>query len=427
LQLTILRLDPVTRERIVRLPPSVCDHVLVTLWFTITFKQFRYDELLLYPLALYFAWAFVRDYRLIEPILRRSLILFAFPFWFLLTVVWANAPDTVVKSGLQLLLTIVICYCAVTRLTARQVILSMAIASLVFGVLSYDAAIGGDPRGVFSSKNALGASMVMLWASSVCVLLEARFPLLIRAAAGAAALLALQLVFASNSATAVLLSAGIALIFAAGKVLLSDGSLFRCDRLGIIFLALGIVFGGLSMIIGEMEDPVMLVLDYFGKDTTLTGRTMLWQFAEEEIAKHPLLGVGAGGFWNYYESPTVRRIYAELHMAPHASFSFHNSWYEIAVHQGLIGAAIAALTLLWSVRTLLAHALSAGGVPFLFFLSVVGVVVSRSMTEAALMAPFAQLTMLLWIGTLLAIKEREANRARIAPRPSGGRRPLVSA
>ena len=38
-----------TRERIVKLSPSVRDHVLVTLWLTVTFTQFRYDELLLYP------------------------------------------------------------------------------------------------------------------------------------------------------------------------------------------------------------------------------------------------------------------------------------------------------------------------------------------------------------------------------------------
>jgi exopolysaccharide production protein ExoQ len=423
----MLTLDPVTRERMVRLSPSVRDHILVTLWLTVTFKQFRFDELLLYPLALYFAWAFVRDYALIEPILRRSLILVAFPVWWLLTVFWAVAPGAVVKSGLQLVLTIIICYCAVVRLTPRQVILSVAIAGLVFGVLSYDAAIGGgSQRGVFASKNALGTSMVMLWASSVCVLLETRFPLLVRAAAAAAALLALQLVFASNSATAVILSAGIALIFAAGKVLMGEGSLFRCDRIGVIFLALGIGFAGLSMLAGSMENPVTLVLDHFGKDTTLTGRTLLWRFAEDEIAEHPLLGVGAGGFWDYYGSPTVRRIYAEFDKPPYASFSFHNSWYEIAVHQGLIGAAIAAITLLWAVRTLVGHVLSAGGVPYLFFLSVMVVVVARSFTEAALMAPFSQLSMLLWIGTLFAVKARiEAGRQRAGARPLGGpRRPV---
>jgi exopolysaccharide production protein ExoQ len=423
MQLTMLTIDPVTQERIVRVSPSVRDHILVTLWLTVTFKQFRYDELLLYPLALYFGWAFVRDYRLIEPILRRSLILFAFPVWWLLTVAWAVAPGVVVKSGLQLLLTIMICYCVVARLTPRQVILSVAIAGLVLGVLSYDAAIGGDARGVFKSKNALGAAMVMLWASAVCVFLDARFHLLIRAAAAVAAALALQLVFASNSATAVLLAAGIGLVYVVGRALMSEGSLFRSDRLGIVFLVLGAAFGCLSMAASYLEDPVKLVLDHFGKDATLTGRTLLWSFAEDEIAKHPLLGVGEGGFWNYYQSPTVRRIFDEFSLVPTASFSFHNSWYEIAVHQGLIGGAIAALTLLWSVWTLGKRVLSTGGIPYLFFLAVMAVVVARSFTEAFLMGPFAQLTMLLWIGTLFAIKERiEARSA-----PSDRSRRLVPA
>jgi exopolysaccharide production protein ExoQ len=423
MQLRVLTLDPVTRERIVRLSPSVRDHVLVTLWLTITFTQFTYDELLLYPLALYFGWAFVRDYRLIEPVLWRSLILFAFPAWWLLTAIWAVAPDIVVKSGLQLVLTIMICYCATARLTTRQVILSVAIAGLLFAVLSFQAVLSGDERGAFKSKNALGAAMVMLWASCLAMLFDPRLPLLIRAAAAAVALLAIRLVLAADSATAVLLAAGIGVIFVAGKVLMGEGSLFRSDRLGLAFLVLGVVFSCLTIAAGYVDDPVALVLDYFGKDTTLTGRTWLWKLAKEEIAKHPLLGVGEGGFWNYYESPFVRRIYAEFSLVPNASFSFHSAWYEIAVHQGLIGAGIAALTLLWSVWTLGMRVLSAGGVPYLFFLSVMGVVVARSFTEPGFVsAPFDQITMLLWMGTLFAVKERIA-----ASGPADGRRPLVPA
>ena len=70
-------------------------------------------------------------------------------------------------------------------------------------------------------------------------------------------------------------------------------------------------------------DPVSQVLGAFGKDATLTGRTVLWNYATEEIARHPLLGVGHGGFWTPEDGLSVAsRIYNEFHKVPYANFFF---------------------------------------------------------------------------------------------------------
>ena len=191
-----------------RITPELRDHILVTLWFLVTFKQFNNDELILYPLALYFLWAFIRDFRKLFDLVMRSLILWAFPFWWLLSMSWGVEPMQILKVGPALILTFIICYCAVLRLGPRQIMLSLLIAAGWFGILSLlaDPAGGVAARGVFSSKNSLGTAMVMLWIVALCVALDEVSPRWIRLAAATAALLSLRLIQVSSSATAVLLA-----------------------------------------------------------------------------------------------------------------------------------------------------------------------------------------------------------------------------
>lgn len=418
MDLALFRKSPT--DRTLTLTREQFDMAIVTLWFTVTFKQFRFDELILYPLALYFAYAFVRDYRQVEPLLRRSLVLFAFPLWFLMGMIWATDPGLVAKAGLQIVLTILICFYIAINLEPRRIVLAMLIAASVFGVLSFIEGLGGgsSARGVFASKNAMGAAMLVMWLASLGVLLDHGFDWRLRLAALGAAALASYQVMLSNSATALILMIGLAGLFGMGVIFLRGGPLFRMGSLSALCLMLFLVFCGLAIVAAVMNvDPIGAVLDAFGKDRTLTGRTLLWQYAEREIAANPLLGIGHGSFWVAYDdSPMVRRIFAEFHKSRYTgSFSFHNSYYEIAVHQGLIGLAIALVPLLWALYHILSWAIGRGGIASVFFLGVASIVIARTFTESFLMAPFSKLPMLYWTGALLVVKHRlEAART---PRP----------
>lgn len=396
------------RRALPPLDPVLRDHVLVTLWIFVTFKQFDGDELILYPLALYFLWAFVRDFDLLFDMVARSLVLWLFPAWWMLSATWGAEPLFVLRSGLQLILTIVICYCAVLRLSGRQIMVSVLLVAGWYGILSLvaDPNGGRGARGVFYSKNSLGAAMVMLWTAAICVVADPRAGRLARVASLLLALLAVRLILVSNSATAILLAA------AAGAVV---GGFVLTRRLtGPTLLAAIAMTGALvafavawATITQTDLDVVSRVLAAFGKDATLTGRTVLWDYAAVEVARDPWLGKGAGGFWTPFDGlSTAHKIYVEFHKVPYAKFSFHNSYVEIAVHQGLIGVGIVVVATAWCVMRNVGAAVVSKTTESLFFLCMTMITLARSVTESGLMATFSLLSMLMIMGALGTLPRR---------------------
>lgn len=418
-------------DRRLRLSTELRELALFTAWVGVTFVQFRYDELLLYPLAFYFAFAAVRDRALIAPLVARGWIVFAFPFWCLISPMWAVDPFTALKLALYTVLTIVICFIVAARLAPKQVMLAVLLATGAAAALSVAVGItSGDLRsGIFAQKNAMGISMVVLWNAATVVLLDRTWSRPLRAFATLLAGVAALLIVASESATAQLLALGTLCINVFGATFLLNGFL-RLGRLSAVLLLTGASVGALGAVLATpTANPVDVVLDAFGKDRTLTGRTALWDYAEREIEERPLLGVGGGGFWRAWESPLVRRILEENYKGYNDYFSFHNSYYEIAVHQGLVGLGLAIMAMIWAFGWIVRGALAGGSMPRVFFLSQSMAVLVNTTTESEFFKPFVLFHMLFWIGALLAVRAAgEARAAERAGRPlmAGARRPLIS-
>ena len=101
-------------------------------------------------------------------------------------------------------------------------------------------------------------------------------------------------------------------------------------------IALGIAF----LSIDNLFDMFLLSI---GKDTSLTGRTVLWSRAASIIADHPWGGVGLQAFW-VEGNAEATRFWEMFYIYSHAGFHFHDLWLEIGVELGLIGIFIAAVT-----------------------------------------------------------------------------------
>ncbi len=385
------------------------------------------DELILYPLALYYAWAVWRDQGKIAPILARSWIIMLFPMWCLISPLWAVVPVTAFKKAVYLTLTMAICYQVAATMSPRRILHGILLATGIIGVINIVYAFGtGDLRtGIFVQKNYMGKYMVVLWVIASAVLLDRGSAWWIRVCASGIAVIAVIMTFLSESATAVMLVAVTGLINICGSLFLIGG-LLRAGRIAAICFCLSLVAGAGAIVIPSLQkSPVEAVLNHFGKDTTLTGRTVLWDYAEDQIAKEPWLGVGENGFWRYRSSPLVQKLYEEFHKSPGDNFNFHNSYYEIAVHQGLIGLALAVMALIWGAWQVLRGALVLAGVAQIYFLTQTLTVLARTMTEADFLKPFSLFHMILWIGALSALSQLRSRRT--APRPvslSGYRAPL---
>lgn len=389
----------------VTITPIMREFILFAMWVGVTFVQFPGDELILYPLALYFAYAIYRDRVQLVPLFLRGWPLFLFPLWCFTSVLWAVAPFAALKHAVYVSLTIMICFSVATRLKPRQIILAVFAATAFVGLINlvFLVATQHTQVGIFPQKNPMGIAMAVLWTVSTVVFLDRRCRFWIRCCALVAAAAAFFMVLRSDSATAVLVSLATGSINFFGALLLR-GHFLEPQRLAAAFAILGITtMAGALILPTYQENPVEQVLGAFNKDTTLTGRTVLWNYARQEVEDRPLLGLGAHGFWRYSESPLVRRIYEENYKKPNHHFNFHNSYFEIAVHQGLIGLGIAVFSMLWAAGWILRGAFILGGLPHVFFFSQSLAVMVRTMTESDFYRPFVLFHMLFWIGALAAI------------------------
>ena len=85
-------------------------------------------------------------------------------------------------------------------------------------------------------------------------------------------------------------------------------------------------------------------LGAFGKDSTFTGRTAMWEEAGNQIAMRPYLGVGLEGFWQY-DVGSAQTLNINDHKAIGTKLTFHNVHLEVMVHLGIIGYAAFLLSL----------------------------------------------------------------------------------
>src|SRR5262249_27641615 len=97
------------------------------------------------------------------------------------------------------------------------------------------------------------------------------------------------------------------------------------------------------------------VLNAFGRDETLTGRSDLWDFGWQAFLAHPIMGLGYKAYWISDEtSAAYLRYFVRQDL-----WYFHNNVLEVAVATGVVGVAIflaglfqvVVLTLRANVRT----------------------------------------------------------------------------
>jgi O-antigen ligase len=98
------------------------------------------------------------------------------------------------------------------------------------------------------------------------------------------------------------------------------------------FIASGSAFA-VIMLIDARESPLTVVLDALGKDTTLSGRTVLWDFGMRQVEATPILGVGYKAFW---ETPATSSAYLRYWMGQDI-WTFHNNFIDVLVALGLVG------------------------------------------------------------------------------------------
>jgi exopolysaccharide production protein ExoQ len=178
--------------------------------------------------------------------------------------------------------------------------------------------------GYFPGKNYLGECAALAIFLSVHEML---YPGFRRTSGVIVVVIATSLLFLSGSKTAL----GLAVLapFLAGVILI----IRKQSRFSPALILLSIPF--CYAVLSSISNFNMSRLSYmlYG-DSTFTGRTIIWDFAEFEIARRPLFGWGYQSFWLVGpDAPSVVEAPGWVKIMPNA----HNGYYDVTLELGYVG------------------------------------------------------------------------------------------
>ena len=273
------------------------------------------------------------------PLVLRNWVMLLYPGLCLASVLWSLTPMLSFVGSIQIAFTILIGIFLGGQLGLRglallilgalgaTMILSLANLSGTFGnAWSY---VGGF-LGIYTNKNALGQRGTLLILTCLFFILTERRGLIFWIALCLGCLTTILLGL-SLSVTSILMTGAMTGLM---LFLLGWANLPRYRLLALLFVVL-CAFTAAITIFALGINPVDEVLGAFGKNSTLTGRTFLWEVGLAKVEEAPLLGNGILAFWHAPEFAqevlVISGLYGETVEA------FHNFVIEVLVALGPLG------------------------------------------------------------------------------------------
>jgi exopolysaccharide production protein ExoQ len=340
--------------------------------------------------------------------LGASPMAWAYPLLALASVIWSPLPEVSLRHAIQFLATVGCAILAARFLSPRQFIsalmmsfLTVALINIGFGGYGADSLTGDVAfQGTFGSKNQLAFVVSILMLAGMAVLLDSGQPRIFRLLAIPSLSLVLPLLVLSRSATAFVASgAGVALLIASFVL-----SRLRPLQRALLLLAMLTTFLPALSLLGYTDElATLFITETLGKDTTLTGRTVLWNRAAVLIPDHPVLGLGFQAFWQP-GNLEAEALWARFHVR--GGFHFHNAWVESTMQLGVVGAALLALTLATGIVFCLAWSWRERSMAPAFFIAYLLMVTIRSFVELDVATQFSYSTVLFYAAVVFAIDHR---------------------
>lgn len=325
--------------------------VAISIW------AFSYSSLFgqILILAYYAVWLplIMVDYRRLLRHASSAWLPLAFAIYVCLSMFWSDAPGITLRTAIQYCSHIACAYIAARTVSVRTLTIGSLIG--IFLVLLYSLMVGGYSYdgldgtynfvGAFSSKNQIGfvASLGIYFCVVLLTFLRrGRISLFLTAPV---LVLSAYLLVISHSATSM---ASIPAVLALVALLAMAKKLsLRYRRVIFLVGACGLVAVSAVAFAGLLD----FVLGVFGKDSTLTGRTYLWEQGWRAAQQAPILGVGYAGYW-VQGFAEAERLWNEFYITTRSGFHFHNTYVEALVELGYVGATLISLII---VRTLWGH------------------------------------------------------------------------
>lgn len=363
------------------------------------------------------------DYRKVIGNYARFYWILPFAIFACMSFTWSAAPGVTLRAGIQYVTTIICALIASRTIDARTFLSGVSIGvalvllySLGFGDYHYDPLDGSYSFvGAFSSKNQLGffasLGVYFVFASFLIV----RTSRLWRCIALLCGILSAYCLVASSSATSVIATLATLVITAVVGIVLKFSPKNRRS-----FFLFGLAIALVLMAVAINSGAIDLVLGAFGKNSTLTGRTYLWQEGLRASRQSPLMGIGYQAYWVQGFSE-AERLWNEFYITARSGFHFHNTYIEVLVELGYVGFVLICLVIVGVVLGFLVRLLTEEYTPqaHLMF-GIALLLLIRSFFEIDFIQPYTIGSFLLYYSAgLIAIPQRAGLRMMHATRLAG--------
>ena len=325
------------------------EQAILTAWMFVTIAQFEGDQLLLYPLALYWAGMLVLRRQQVLPIIRRSWLIFSVPVIVVISMAWSPAASQAMRFGIFMILTSGVAVYVASQFTLTQIVRCLFFAGAAAVVWTLMSPIAFELGGPFGHKNVLAKRMMVTSMAGLAIAYNQREIVPLRLCGILVAIVSGYIVTQADSATSlVFLIAAVGILTLIWAVWMGAAKVQFLRATLVLIVMTALVGVGFYLTSVDINGLYVGFLDSLGKDQTLTGRTMLWEAGDRIVQERPILGVGAEGFWTWTRGEAFTLLEASYKQAG-TRFNFHNSYYEVQVHLGYLGLVFLWATMLWCI------------------------------------------------------------------------------
>lgn len=376
--------------------------LLFFLWFVQNNMTLPGDAVMLYGLTALVMLATALNFRDWLNLAKKAWPLFMIPLLALISFLWADYPSQAIRVGAFFTLSSISVILMVLLLKAAQLIRLMFFASTI-GLIFVWPELGVFSQGgvsILGGKNFFAMKMMIGMVCALSVALNSDENIIFRVVAFVFVFVNFYFVTFAQSATALVLSVVAFLSLITMYIFWIKFKNIRGARTTLLYLlfCLGSL-GVLAVLSMPSNEFIKTFLDALGKDTTLTGRTSIWVWGEHVANQRPVLGVGAGSFWQY-DVGIAQTIVENDHKPPGLALSFHNTYLETRVHLGYVGMIAIISIIAWTLFRNFAQFISEPDIPTATMLLTCLIGFSMSFTESILYGYFHTGIIMFFVGVV---------------------------
>ncbi|MGE3622685.1 MAG: O-antigen ligase family protein [Bdellovibrionales bacterium] len=348
----------------------------------------------MYPILIFYAlWLprLIYKGRLVLLPLKGTILPLVFVTFCIVSVLWSDYRHITLRAAIQLA-SMIVCSIIIARLVSTEcfikgiiigscMVLAYTLADGVYGrdYFTGEMALAGkigskNQVGFFAEIGLIAAIILFFWKSGPAQkFIFSIVPIILCAVC----------LYKSRSATS-LATLVLTLGVCYGAYRITKFPPSRRMAALIVMIIFAIIVGCLGYYLGHEET----ILKALGKNSTLTGRTYLWDEGIKNGLKDPWFGHGYYAFW-VIGRQEAERYWFEFQMYNRSGFHFHSLFIQTFVDLGMAGLALMIfLIVLGGVKSLRYLVLHGGTLKGFFCMGIIGMLAARAFVEVDFLGPY---------------------------------------